>query len=57
MRVFWKLTGGRPMRLISWQNHLKKGLFICKLGRTYLANGPWSWRREGVNMTVDSFWE
>lgn len=58
IKLFWKLTGGRPMRQMGHRfidRVSGKSVYAWedKLGRTYLAEGPWSWFRVGINTTVD----
>lgn len=57
-RLFFKLTGGRPMRHVPSQfmdfdgNKIRE-LYVDGNGRTWMAEGPWSWKRVGINPTVD----
>lgn len=45
--LFWKLTGGRPMKLIGFAftdrvDGRAVNYYIDKFDRLWLANGPWS---------------
>lgn len=57
-KLFFTLTGGRPMKFVNFRftdvvNGKPVHLYEDKFGRTYLAHGAWSWFRVGINSTVD----
>ena len=59
MRLFYLITGGRPMKRMNetrFDEQTERGMLLLyedRFGRTYLARGPWAWVRVGINVTVD----
>lgn len=58
LKLFYTLTGGRPMAFMSFRftdivNGQPVNWYRDKFGRDYLAHGPWSLFRVGINSTVD----
>lgn len=58
IKLFFILTGGRPMKFMDFRftdvvNSKPVHLYEDRNGRTWLAHGPWSWFRVGINSTGD----